>query len=200
MTPNLSYPLSEESGLTNRAESLQMVVTLKATWEQWHTEMFAYPQQLASVSGLSVLGKTAGEVIYLFYAILYIVRKSRYGPIPLNSVAKSVGCSCFVICCKPFSFYQETFGFLRECVELLLHRLCTLCVCWPSHEHPVALLAFLLACCYFSVCTQHVSAVCLSHSHPTNPSYFTAPKGICWIVLPSPCPHLSSSFFCFSYS
>lgn len=168
MTPNLSYPLSEESGLTNRAESLQMVVTLKATWEQWHTEMFAYPQQLASVSGLSVLGKTAGEVIYLFYAILYIVRKSRYGPIPLNSVAKSVGCSCFVICCKP-SLLPGDFWFSEgvcwTAFAPSVHPLCVLTLPWASSRSSCFPLSMLLFLCLHSTCF-----CCLSFTFTSNQS------------------------------
>lgn len=77
-----------------------------------------------SVSGLSALGEINGGVRYLFYAILCMGRKSSYGLIPLNSVAKSVGC----IALSPIaSLYVQEFYYFHECFELLLHCFYTLC-------------------------------------------------------------------------
>lgn len=112
------------------------------------------PQQLASVSGLSVLGESDGRVRYLFYAILCIGRKSSYGPIPLNSVAKSVGGTCFVICCKSFCTSTRRLTFFRSA----LNCFCTVCALFvlsvstastPPSCFPLSVLLFL---CLHSTC------------------------------------------------
>lgn len=125
--PNLSHPLIGEGGPRGRAEPVQMVVTHRAIWEQWHTEMSVCPQQLASVSGLSLLGGSDGRVRYLFYAILCIGRKSSYGPIPPKLCSKVSWRHLLCHLLQVFlHFYQKTY-FFQECIELLLHCLCTLC-------------------------------------------------------------------------
>ena len=198
MMPNLSHPPHRREWPNQQSWTCVNSGDSQAIWEQGHVETPVCPQQLGSVSGFSVLGKTNGGVRHSFYAFRHIGRKSSYGPIPLNSVVKSLRCSGFVIKLQVFlHFYHETY-FFQECVELVLHIVhCLGCL---SHQPPVLLLAFLFMCCYFSVCTQHLSAVYPSHSHPANPSHFSAPKGIFWIVLAIPCALLCSSFFCFSYS
>lgn len=154
-----------------------------AIGEQWNKVMSHCYQQLVNVWGLSAWGETNCGVRYFFYANLFIGRKILYRPIPLNTTVRSAVCSCFVMRCKSFpTFPMRVF---RSTSPVLV----------MSHWHPVPLLDFLMLLFLY---LHSTCFCCASLSHPTNPSYFIAPEGICWNVLFSPCPLLCGSFFCFS--
>lgn len=93
-------------------------------------------------------------------------------------------------------FYHKTF------ISFMTVSNCFLTVCAHfvlSHQHPVLFHAFLLACCYFSLCIN-TSLLFIFHIHiQPVPPFFTAPKSIWWTVLASPCLLVRSSSFCFSY-